>query len=256
MNVTITQPARPNPPLTLEEAQRCLIAIAPALPIEHRATAQCAGFYLARPVSAQRTQPAAAVSAMDGYAMRAADLPGPWAVIGESAAGNPFAGTVTAGEAVRISTGALVPPGADMVLIQEDAAREDDGLRLTGPPPVPPARHIRPKGMDFIEGATLMAAGMRIGPAQIALALTADLSHLAVRRPLNLIVIDSGDELADPGQALAYKTGELKIKELRNKYQKKLGRKFNIKSFHDAILLGGAMPLNLLEIYMDEWAKR
>ena len=203
MNVTITQPARPNPPLTLEEAQRCLIAIAPALPIEHRATAQCAGFYLARPVSAQRTQPAAAVSAMDGYAMRAADLPGPWAVIGESAAGNPFAGTVTAGEAVRISTGALVPPGADMVLIQEDAAREDDGLRLTGPPPVPPARHIRPKGMDFIEGATLMAAGMRIGPAQIALALTADLSHLAVRRPLNLIVIDSGDELADPGQALA-----------------------------------------------------
>ena len=62
--------------------------------------------------------------------------------------------------------------------------------------------------------------------------------------------------MADPGQALAYKTGELKIKELRNKYQKKLGRKFNIKSFHDAILLGGAMPLNLLEIYMDEWAKR
>jgi molybdopterin molybdotransferase len=140
---------------------------------------------------------------MDGYAMRSADLPGPWTVIGESAAGHPFAGTVAAAQAVRISTGAVVPDGADMVLIQEDAAREHDALRLTGTPPSPPQKHIRPKGMDFTAGTALMEAGTRIGPAQIALALTAGLSHLAVRRRLNLVVIDSGDELAGPGQALA-----------------------------------------------------
>ncbi len=196
------EPARPDPPLPLEEAQRRLMALAPALPIEHRATAECAGFYLAHPVIAERTQPAAAVSAMDGYALRATDLPGPWHVIGESAAGAPFGGMVGAGEAVRISTGALVPGGADMVLIQEDAAREGAELRLTGTPPAPPARHIRPAGMDFTAGTPLMAAGTRIGPAQIALALTAGLSHLAVRRPLNLVVIDSGDELASTGKPL------------------------------------------------------
>jgi molybdopterin molybdotransferase len=200
---TVTEPARPNPPLALEDAQRRLMAIAPTLPIEHRATADCLGFYLASPISAQRTQPAAAVSAMDGYAMRSADLPGPWTVTGESAAGHPFEGAVGSREAVRISTGAVVPDGADMVLIQEDAARDGAALRLTGTPPVPPQRHIRPAGMDFIGGTPLMDAGTRIGPAQIALALTAGLSHLAVRRPLNLVVIDSGDELAGQGQPLA-----------------------------------------------------
>jgi len=59
-----------------------------------------------------------------------------------------------------------------------------------------------------------------------------------------------------PGQALSYKTGELKIKELRDKYKKELGAKFNLMSFHDAILKGGNMPLNIFEIYMDEWAKK
>ena len=179
------------------------MAIAPVLPIEHRATADCLGFPLAEPLTALRTQPAADVSAMDGYALRAADLPGPWRVIGESAAGRPFAGVVGPGEAARISTGALVPAGADMVLIQEDAAREGDRLTLTGTPPEPPHRHIRPAGMDFRRGDMLMAPGTRIGPAQIALALTAGHAHLPVRRQLHLAVIDGGDELAAPGANLA-----------------------------------------------------
>ncbi|MEI6643317.1 MAG: molybdopterin molybdotransferase MoeA [Novosphingobium sp.] len=196
-------PQRPNPPLPLEEAQRRLMALAPELPIEDRATAECLGLYLAAPLSALRTQPAADVSAMDGYALRIADLPGPWQVIGESAAGRPFAGTVGPGEAARISTGALVPAGADMVLIQEDAAREGQALTLTGTPPVPPARHIRPAGMDFRNGDTLMAPGTKIGAAQIALALTAGHARLPVRRPVELAVIDGGDELAAPGAELA-----------------------------------------------------
>ena len=196
-------PPRPIPPLTLEDAQRRLMALAPALPIEHRTTADCLGYYLAEPVTALRTQPAADVSAMDGYALRAADLPGPWRVIGESAAGRPFAGHVGTGEAARISTGALVPAGADMVLIQEDASRSAETLTLTGTPPEPPARHIRPAGMDFRTGDVLMGPGTRIGAAQIALALTAGHAHLPVRRPLELAVIDGGDELAAPGADLA-----------------------------------------------------
>lgn len=201
--MTEPTPARPNPPLSLEEAQRRLMALAPLLPVEHRATADCLGYYLAEPLTALRTQPAADVSAMDGYAMRAADLPGPWRVIGESAAGRPFAGTVGPGEAARISTGALVPAGADMVLIQEDAAREGDALALTGTPPEPPARHIRPAGMDFRSGDVLMQPGTKIGAAQIALALTGGHAHVPVRRPLELAVIDGGDELAAPGAHLA-----------------------------------------------------
>ncbi|NLR71434.1 molybdopterin molybdotransferase MoeA [Novosphingobium sp. ERN07] len=188
-----------TPPLPLAEAQARLLALAPTLPVEHRAVGECLGYYLAEPLRARRTQPAAPLSAMDGYALRSADLPGPWRVIGESAAGHPFDGSVGAGEGVRISTGAIVPPGADMVLLQEDATREGDAVRLTGEPPAPPERHIRPAGMDFNAAADLIAAGTRIGPAQIALAIAGGHSHLPVRRGLKITVIDSGDELVPPG---------------------------------------------------------
>ena len=117
-------------PLLLDEAQARLLALAPVLPIEHRAAADCAGFYLTEPLLARRTQPAAAMSAMDGYAV-GGDAPAPWRVVGESAAGRPFGHAVQAGEAVRISTGALLPESADRVLIQENCARDGDtaGLR-------------------------------------------------------------------------------------------------------------------------------
>lgn len=189
-----------TPPLPLAEAQARLLALAPVLPVEHRAVADCLGFYLAQDLHARRTQPAAALSAMDGYALRSADLPGPWRVIGESAAGHPFDGTVGTGEAARISTGAILPSGADMVLLQEDSKRDGEMLQLTGEPPLPHDRHIRPAGMDFHSDAILIAAGTRVGPAQIALAIAGGHSHLPVRRRLSLTVIDSGDELVPPGQ--------------------------------------------------------
>lgn len=191
------------PPLPLAEAQRRLMWLAPQLPVEHRAAAECNGFFLAHPITAHRAQPDAPLSAMDGYAMRAVDLPGPWTVIGESAAGHPFAGPVGTGQAVRISTGAVVPEGADMVLLQEDAARDGDTVTLTGTPPQPACRHIRPAGMDFAEAAPLLAPGERLGPAQIALAIAGGHQFLRVRRPVNLVVIDSGDELGRPGKPLA-----------------------------------------------------
>lgn len=194
------RPRVKTPPLALAEAQARLLALAPALPIEQRAVSECLGHYLAEPLLARRTQPAAPLSAMDGYALRSADLPGPWRVIGESAAGHPFAGVVGKGEATRISTGAVVPEGADMVLLQEDAGRDGASLSLSGDAPEPPGRHIRNAGMDFTTDAVLIAAGTRVGPAQIALAIAGGHSHLPVRRPLSLTVIDSGDELVAPGQ--------------------------------------------------------
>jgi molybdopterin molybdotransferase len=109
--------------LDLAEAQTLLLAEARPLPIERVLVSDALGRYLAEPLIARRTRPAADVSAMDGYAMRAADLPGPWQVIGESAAGHPFDRELEQKSAVRISTGALMPKGADMVLMQEDAAR-------------------------------------------------------------------------------------------------------------------------------------
>ncbi|WP_313958487.1 hypothetical protein [Novosphingobium sp. 9] len=113
-----------TPPLPLEDAQARLLALVEPLSPETIATQHAAGRSLVAPLLARRTQPAADLSAMDGYALRADDLSGPWRVIGESAAGHPFHGTPKAGEAVRISTGALLPASADAVIVQEDVIRE------------------------------------------------------------------------------------------------------------------------------------
>jgi molybdopterin molybdotransferase len=186
-----------SPPLSLPEAQARLLALAPALPVEHRAVGECAGYYLAQPLTALRTQPAAPMSAMDGYAVRAGD-PGPWRVVGESAAGHPLNRALGHGEAARVSTGAIVPDGADCVLLQEYCAREGDTLRHREAPPVA-GRHVRSMGLDFGASDLLLPAGTRIGAAQLALAIAAGHQHLAVRRRVRLTVIDCGDELAAPG---------------------------------------------------------
>ncbi|MEO6153720.1 MAG: molybdopterin molybdotransferase MoeA [Croceibacterium sp.] len=186
-----------TPPLPLAEAQRRLLAgVAPLAP-EQRTVLDAHGRYLAAPVIARRTQPAADLSAMDGYAMQAG-TPGPWRVIGETAAGHPFTGDVGAGEAIRISTGALMPRGADAVLMQENARRTGDTLALNGEGE-PSARHIRRAGFDFRIGDGVLAKGTRIGAAHVALALSAGQASLAVHRLPRLVAIDTGDELSpDP----------------------------------------------------------
>ena len=184
-------------PLELEDAQRRLLALAAPLDIERIPAAEALGRFLAEPLVARRTQPSADLSAMDGFAVREADLPGPWQVIGESACGHPFDGQVGAGEAVRIATGALLPGGANRVLLQEDCRRDNDALTLSAPPGT--ALHVRAMGMDFAAGRALLPAGTRLGPAQIALALSAGHRLIAVRRAVRLTIIDTGDELAvDP----------------------------------------------------------
>ncbi|MBM3595975.1 MAG: molybdopterin molybdotransferase MoeA [Alphaproteobacteria bacterium] len=184
------------PPLTLEDAQARLIALAPLMPVETLPVDDAIGRYLATPLAARRTQPPADLSAMDGYAVRSNDVAGPWSVIGESAAGHPFAGLLSPGEAVRISTGALMPADAACVILQEDIVREGAVIAISGERPDPPAKHVRPAGLDFRAGDMVLEAGVRIGPAQAALALSAGHATLEVRQPVRVAVIDSGDELA------------------------------------------------------------
>ena len=192
----------PAPLLPVAEAQARLFALAPRVTAETVPLRAAAGRWSAGDVLALRTQPAATLSAMDGYAIRFADMPGPWRVIGESAAGHAFAGTVSPGEAVRIFTGAALPAGADTVLVQEEARTPDDGddrLLLDGEGPAHRGRNTRAKGLDFTAGDVLIRAGDRLTPARIALAATAGHGTLAVNRRLRVATLATGDELVAPG---------------------------------------------------------
>ena len=182
-------------PLALEEAQARLLALAPVLPREQVPLEAMLGRYLAEDLRAVRTQPAADLSAMDGYALSPGE--GPWTLVGESRAGAPFAGEITAGQCARISTGAVVPKGADRVLLQEDAAVSGGIVTATELPP--PGRHIRARGFDFHAGDLLLARGTRMTAGRIALALTGGYARAIAARALRVAVMDSGDELArDP----------------------------------------------------------
>jgi molybdopterin molybdotransferase len=155
---------------------------------------------LARDVAARRTQPPQAMSAMDGYAVRAADaadLNVRLKVIGEVAAGRPFDRTVGANEAVRIFTGGVVPEGADAVIIQEDTAIDGDHITITEA--AKSGRHIRPAGVDFREGDVLLAGGSRLTDRDLSLAAGMNYPELAVRRRPKVAVLATGDELVMPG---------------------------------------------------------
>lgn len=188
--------------IALEEAQARLFALVQPRPIVSVPLSHAIGHALAEPLIAKRSQPAAALSAMDGYAIRWADMRGPWQVVGESAAGRPYAGTVVSGEAARISTGAIVPDGADTVLVQEDCARNGDTLTLTGDGPAGMGSHIRKAGNDFAEGTVLAEAGAVIDARLVALAAMAGHGELAVRQKVRVAILSTGDELVQPGDPL------------------------------------------------------
>ncbi len=188
--------------ISLAAAQERLFALADPVPVEHVSLRAAAGRWAAAPVVALRTQPELPLSAMDGYAIRFADLPGPWRVTGESAAGRPFAGTVAAGEATRIFTGAAVPDGADTILVQEEAARDGHTLTLDGEGPPHRGAHVRPVGLDFTHGETLIDAGARLTPARVALAASAGHATLPVHRRIRVAIVATGDELRTPGAPL------------------------------------------------------
>jgi len=185
--------------LGVDEAQARLLAGVVPLPREEAGFAAALGRILAADVVARLTQPPFAASAMDGYAIRWDDLPGPWRVTGESAAGRRFAGTIGAGEAVRILTGAPLPEGADTVVVQEDVRRDRDALDLAGDGPPRRGAHIRLSGLDFTVGTTIATAGERVTPARIGVAAAAGHAVLPVHRRPRVALLATGDELVMPG---------------------------------------------------------
>jgi len=180
-------------PLELEDAQARLLGLLSATPSRSCPVDAASRLFLAEPVIARRSQPPADLSAMDGYAT-AGDQP--WVVKGESRAGAPFDMVLGKGDAIRISTGAHMPLGADAVLIQENA--EVEGTRLTATEP-PTSRYIRRAGFDFNASDTLLEPGTRMGAAQIALARAGGLAQVVAHHAPRVAVIECGDELcADP----------------------------------------------------------
>lgn len=186
--------------IPVEEARaRILQALAPT-PAETVPLAAAAQRVLAKPVHARLTQPPADVSAMDGYAVRAADALAAveLRVVGIAPAGHPFAGSVGAGEAIRIFTGAFVPPGADSILLQEDAEAAGDRVRVGEA--VRAGRWIRRRGLDFEDGELLLPAGRRLTARDVGLAAAANHPWLAVHQRPRVGILATGDEIALPGE--------------------------------------------------------
>ena len=175
-----------------------------AAPLPEEMVALDAAYHrvLARDVAAKRTQPPQAMSAMDGYAVRASDAARVNArlkVIGEVAAGRPFDRALGAGETARIFTGGVIPDGADAVVIQEDTMV--DGNIITITEAASPGRHVRPAGVDFREGDVLLKAGSRLSDRDLSLAASMNFPELPVRRRPKVALLATGDELVMPGSS-------------------------------------------------------
>jgi molybdopterin molybdotransferase len=188
--------------LPVEEARARILASLTPTAAETIALPEAAARVLARPVLARLTQPPAAVSAMDGYALRAADgvLGARLAVIGAAPAGHPFVGSVGSGQAVRIFTGGFVPEGADSILLQEDAEAADGAVMVKES--VIAGRWVRKRGLDFAEGEALLAQGRRLTARDIGLAAASNNPWLAVHRRPRIGILATGDEIALPGDPI------------------------------------------------------
>jgi molybdopterin molybdotransferase len=185
--------------LPVADALAQLLDGAEPKPAETITLHEAAGRVLAEPLKALRTQPPFNASAMDGYAVRAADTAKALKIIGEAPAGKQFSGNIGPGEAVRIFTGAPVPEGADAVLIQENA--EVVGDQVQALEPVSAGRNIRRRGLDFNEGDMLLDKGRMLDAAALALAASANHPALPVVAKPVVAIIATGDELLLPGSA-------------------------------------------------------
>ena len=189
--------------MPVDEALARMLDGAEPLPVEFVAVAASHNRVLAGDLVALRTQPPAAMSSMDGYAVRAADIasaPVRLRVIGEVAAGRVFAGTVDQGQAARVFTGGLMPAGADTIVIQENTRREGDNVIIEQEER--PGRHIRPGGLDFTEGDRRLARGRLLTTRDLALAAAMNRAVVPVHRRPRVAVLSTGDELAQPGAVL------------------------------------------------------
>lgn len=185
--------------MPVADAYAAVLKGATALPEELVPLEEAHHRTLARDVPSLRTQPPAAMSAMDGYAVRAADAV-PAArlkVIGEVAAGRPFNGALAAGEAARIFTGGVIPDGSDTVVIQEDTARDGDIVTINEATDL--GKNIRKAGIDFREGDVLLKGGARLSDRDLSLAASMNHPTLPVRRRPKVAILATGDELVMPG---------------------------------------------------------
>ncbi|WNV09696.1 gephyrin-like molybdotransferase Glp [Tardiphaga sp. 709] len=185
--------------MPVTDAMAAILAGADALPEEMVPLEDAFHRVLARDIASLRTQPPEPMSAMDGYAVRAADatLGAKLRVIGEIAAGKPFDRPLQTGEALRIFTGGVLPAGADAVVIQEDTARDGDIVGINEA--AISGKHIRPAGVDFNEGDVLLRSGTRLTDRDLALAAGMNHPSLPVRRRPVVAVLATGDELVMPG---------------------------------------------------------
>jgi molybdopterin molybdotransferase len=187
--------------MPVEEARDRILKGVKPLPPEAVALDKALGRVLARPVKALRNQPPFEGSAMDGYAVIAADVsetPAALTLIGTSAAGRGFKGKVSPGQCVRIFTGAPMPKGADAVVIQENVEVRGTSL-ISVLQPVKPQQNVRGAGLDFRRGDALLPKGQRLNTRDIGLAAAANAAELMVRRRPVVAIIATGDELVLPG---------------------------------------------------------
>jgi molybdopterin molybdotransferase len=189
-------PALPS----IDEARATLLAAVRPLPAETVPIANALGRVLAEDVVAEHDVPGFDNSAMDGFAVRSGPAGRRLVVAGESRAGAPYASTVADGEAVRISTGAALPAGADGVL-QVERVTEQDGHVMLGDD-VAPGRNVRRAGEDLAAGATVLEAGTALGPAELGVAVGAGRAELRCARRPRVAILTTGDELRAPGEPL------------------------------------------------------
>jgi molybdopterin molybdotransferase len=188
--------------LPVEEALAIILGRVPPIQAETVPLGEAHGRVLAEPLIATHHQPPFDASAMDGYAVRAADVKeGVWLqVVGKSQAGSRFSGVMGSGEAVRLFTGAPVPEGADTVVMQEEAVREGERVRFTAPARL--GHSIRPRGNDFASGQVLIERGTRLAPMHILGAGSANAATLVVAQRPTIAILATGDELVVPGTPL------------------------------------------------------
>ena len=186
------------PLIDADAAAALVLEHTPVLGMERVALAHCTGRVLAEDLVAQAPLPAFPSSAVDGYAVRAADAGKQLRVAGESAAGRPFHGRLTPGSAVRILTGGVLPDGADCVVMVEDV--EEKGELVMVPTSLQPRANFHTPGADLRAGEKVLARGEELGPAELGLAAALGLPRLGVFRRPRVALMSTGDELVEVGE--------------------------------------------------------
>jgi molybdopterin molybdotransferase len=187
--------------LTMQQAQARVLEHVQALPAESVAVGAAAGRVTAEPARAVVDLPPFASSAMDGYAVRAVDLPGRLQVVGHIAAGRPAERPLAAGQAMAISTGGVVPEGADAVIPIEYVVHHGNEIEVEAS--LGAGKHVRPRGGDARAGDVVVEAGTRLGAAQLGALAAAGLAAVSCARRPRVAVLATGTELARPGEPLA-----------------------------------------------------